>query len=250
MDLTPRLARLAHRAAFPASALPAAAYLTDCHVHTTFTDGKSTVRENLDAAAGRGLRAIAFTEHVRRGCDWFGRFRREVAREARRRPDLTTWVGCEAKALTPTGGLDADAELIAACDLVLGAFHGYPDGHGGWLAPKDLSAFEAAHLEMRATMGLAAHPEVDVIAHVGGLTRRRFGWFPAVYMRAVVREAARAGKAVELNGEYMAPVDLATLLAYCQAEGAWVTLGSNAHHASEVGRIGPLVEAEAIAHAG
>ncbi len=244
-----RVSHLMGRAVFPARALPAEAFKTDCHLHTCWTDGRSTVAEMLAAAARSGLEAIAFTEHVRRGCTWFEAFRAEVEREARAYPRLTVWVGCEAKALDFKGGLDVDPSLIAQSDLVLGAVHGFPDGRGGFVDPAALTAREAAWLERDATLGLIDHPEVDVIAHVGALTRRRYGEFPRAFEAAIVAKASRAGKVIELNGEYMTPADLARLLANCRAEGARVSLGSNAHELGEVGRIGGLLT-EAAAHAG
>ncbi|HEY9722883.1 MAG TPA: PHP domain-containing protein [Oscillatoriaceae cyanobacterium] len=248
MFATPRLARLAGRRVFPARALPDSAYDTDLHLHTDYTDGRSTIAEMLAAASAAGLAAVAFTEHVRRGADWFPGFYDEVQRQAEAFSGLDVLIGIEAKALDEEGALDADWPLIERAELVLGAFHNYPDGRGGFCDPAELSAREAALCEFRASWGLLAHPDVDVLAHPGALTRRRFGEFPDAYTRQLVRKAVRERKAIELNGEYATPADLSRMLAWCREEDAWVTLGSNAHHASEVGRIGRMVQ-EAFCHA-
>jgi len=50
----------------------------ELQVHTTWTDGRSTIAEQ------RGLATIAFTEHVRRDTNWFVGFAVAV-REARHR---------------------------------------------------------------------------------------------------------------------------------------------------------------------
>lgn len=240
MLATPRLRRLAGRLVFPARALPEAAFGTDAHLHTDYTDGRSPLAAMLQAAADAGLTAVAFTEHVRRGVDWFAGFCEDVAQQRAAFAPLEVLVGLEAKALDEDGALDADEAQIARAELVLGAFHNYPDGRGGFCDASGLDAREAALCEFRASWSLLAHAELDVLAHPGALTRRRFGAFPDAYMRQLVRKAARERKAIELNGEYMAPAELGRMIAWCREEDAWVTLGSNAHHASEVGRIGRL----------
>jgi histidinol phosphatase-like PHP family hydrolase len=195
----------------------------------------------LQAAERQGLRTVAFTEHVRRGITWFDGFRDQVRRDRRDFSRLEVLVGIEAKALDCHGGLDADAELIAMADLVLGAFHNYPDRHGGFQSAAALNSEQAARLEFEASWALLDHPEVDVLAHPGAMTRKFFGDFPEAYLRQLVRKAAKQGRAIELNGEYNSPKQLGSLISWCQEEDAWVTLGSNAHHASEVGRIAALV---------
>lgn len=42
---------------------PADARYVDLHIHTTFSDGTSSVEEVVDTAAGKGLRAISVTDH-------------------------------------------------------------------------------------------------------------------------------------------------------------------------------------------
>lgn len=249
MLATHRLERLAGELVFPARALPDAAFLTDLHLHTDFTDGRSSVAAMLDAAIAKDLRAVAFTEHVRRGITWLDGFRAEVRKQRAERPGLRVLVGIEAKALDMFGSLDADPEAIAAADLVLGAFHNYPNELGGFVAARELDHATAARREYEASWALLENPEVDVLAHPGALTRKTFGSFPPEYARQLVRKARRQGRAIELNGEYADAQVLAQTLAWCREEDAWVTLGSNAHHVDEVGRIGAMVR-EAYAHAG
>ncbi|MBO9542508.1 PHP domain-containing protein [bacterium] len=246
---TARLSSFAGRLVMPARRLDHSILRSDLHLHTTFTDGRSTVLEMLQAAARQGLQTVAFTEHVRRGITWFEGFREQVQRDRLGFPDLEVLVGIEAKAFDCHGGLDADPALIAQADLVLGAFHNYPDRRGGFVPATALSAEEAAELEFEASWALLDHPEVDVLAHPGALTRKFFGEFPEPYLRELVEKAAARGRAIELNGEYNSPEQLGRLITWCREADAWVTLGSNAHHASEVGRIAALVtEVEGYVH--
>lgn len=234
---TARLARLLGQGVFPARSLGPVALRTDLHLHTTFTDGRSTVVEMLEAASTAGLLRVAFTEHVRRGISWYPGFRSEVERERTHHAGLQVLMGLEAKALDLSGSLDADPELIQGADIVLGAFHNYPNEGGGFTRVEALSAEEAVEGEFRASWHLLEHPEVDVLAHPGALTHKYFGAFPDELVYELVDKAAFEGRAIELNGEYPRPEQLESLLTYCQRKDCLVTLGSNAHHAQEVGRI-------------
>lgn len=239
---TPRLRRLARAAIFPAEELESRALRTDLHMHTRFTDGQCTIAEMLAAAKAADLALVAFTEHVRLGIDWFEGFYAEVRREASAHPAMRVLIGIEAKAFDLEGGLDADEVTLRRAEVVLGACHHYPDGRGGFVAAGDLTAVQAAELEFQTLWGLLDHPELDVLAHPGALTRKHFGVFPEEGLRLLVWKAARNGRAVELNGEYTPPDGFERMLAWCRQEGAWVSLGSNAHRADEVGRIGRLLK--------
>lgn len=244
---TPRLRRLARTAVFPADELTPAAMATDMHLHTAYTDGHASAAEMLAAARAAGLCLVAFTEHVRRGSDWYDAFYREVRRAASAHPAVRVLVGLEAKALDLSGGLDADEATLGRAEVVLGACHNYPDGRGGFVPAGELSAVQAAEIEFQALWELLDHPELDVLAHPGALTRKHFGFFPEEGLRLLVWKAARNGRAVELNGEYTPPAEFERLLGWCRSEGAWVSLGSNAHRTEEVGRIGRLLGGRAHA---
>jgi histidinol phosphatase-like PHP family hydrolase len=245
MLTTQRLRNLAGQGIFSARQLSSAALSTDMHMHTTYTDGRSTIAEMLAAATGAGMATVAFTEHVRRNITWFEGFKEEVRRIARQEPRLTVLVGIEAKALDLHGALDADEKLIAQAQLVLGAFHSFPAG----VEVEALTSQDAAVLEYQALKGLLEHPEVDVLAHPGAFTKKRFGHFPFVLMRALVRQARERGRAIELNAEYNSPAELNALLQLCIREDAWVSLGSNAHHQDEVGLVGARMK-EIMTHVG
>ncbi|TLM99921.1 PHP domain-containing protein, partial [bacterium] len=38
-------------------------FFADYHTHTTYSDGRGSVRENVEAALARGLEAIGITDH-------------------------------------------------------------------------------------------------------------------------------------------------------------------------------------------
>jgi putative hydrolase len=207
----------------------------DTHMHTTFSDGRDTVDSMLAAAAARGLTHVALTDHVRRSSDWFPRYVEEVRHAALAHPELTVYVGFEAKVLDFEGTLDATEEMIAQADFVLGSVHRYPDGKGGMRDFEDLAAEEAQQLELGAALGLIGNPRVSAIGHPGGTYSRRFGPFPEELRRQLLEAARRHGKPLEVSAKYEPAV--ARALALHREHGTALTLGSDAHAAVEVGRI-------------
>jgi DNA polymerase (family 10)/putative hydrolase len=202
----------------------------DWHIHTTFTDGQSTVRDCCEAARLRGLQLIAFTEHVHRELRYdFGRFIDEVAAARREFPDLVILHGCEARVLNVDGELDATDDVLAECDLVLAAFHAFPD-------PRRYPT---------AVLNMLTNPHVDVWAHPT-LYARQHGI--VLSREDVVRMTERCrdqAVLLELNGRHHLPAG--DLLAHAQEAGLNYVWGSDAHHAREVGQrwSGPELSAPA-----
>jgi histidinol phosphatase-like PHP family hydrolase len=51
----------------------------DYHVHSTFSDGESSIVQNVRAARERGLRTLCLVDHVRRGTEWLPEFNEKWA---------------------------------------------------------------------------------------------------------------------------------------------------------------------------
>jgi putative hydrolase len=206
----------------------------ELQVHTTWTDGRSTIAEQLESARQRGLATIAFTEHVRRDTDWFAGFAAAVREEARRFPELMVLVGCEAKALDSRGTLDASEETLAFCDIVLGSVHRFPDGRGGLLNFAALDAGATAEIECELALGLLRGAPIDVLAHPAGMYQRRYGRYPDTLFRRMLEASVERGIAVEINTSYL--VNMEPILELCHVVNPFVSIGSDAHGAEEVGR--------------
>ena len=117
-------------------------------VHTIQTDGEGTVEEILSFAQERGIGALAFTEHVRVATDWFPDFSSDIRERAAGFPEMRVFVGCETRAMDENGTLDISKEILEASDIVLGSVHRFPDGKGGYLDFKTLSADETADIDL------------------------------------------------------------------------------------------------------
>jgi putative hydrolase len=54
------------------------AFDEDFHVHSTFSDGASTLADNVRVARERRLRTLCLVDHVRAGTSWLPDFARAV----------------------------------------------------------------------------------------------------------------------------------------------------------------------------
>ena len=100
----------------------------DFHVHSTFSDGESSLAQNVRAARERALRTLCLVDHVRRDTAWLPEFTAAVA-PFREQPGLRVLAGVEAKILDTSGRLDLPPGLDGI-DLVLIADHQFPGDDG------------------------------------------------------------------------------------------------------------------------
>ncbi|MFV0387972.1 MAG: PHP domain-containing protein [Pyrinomonadaceae bacterium] len=98
----------------------------DMHIHSNFSDGKHSVRENIEQAEARGLNRICCVDHVRRDTEWVQEFVDHIAQE-RLRTKLTVYAGIETKFLNTMGDFDLP-EDIAGIDFIYAADHQFPIG--------------------------------------------------------------------------------------------------------------------------
>jgi putative hydrolase len=113
----------------------------DYHVHSVFSDGISTIDENVIVARQRGLRTLCLVDHVRADSTWVGDFVREVW-PLRALAGIRILAGVEAKILDRAGRLDLPAS-IDGVDMVLIADHQFP-GDTGPVDPRAMGAALAA----------------------------------------------------------------------------------------------------------
>jgi DNA polymerase (family 10) len=196
----------------------------DLHVHTKATDGHHTLREMALAAREQGLRYIAITEHSRRLTVAHGldpaRLRKqmhEIDRLNDELKDITLLKGIEVDILEH-GELDLPDDVLAECDLVVGAVH---------------SQFKLARAKQTSRILKAMdHPSFTLLAHPSGrLIDQREPY--EVDMLKIVRHARERGCFLELNAH---PERLDLLDIHCQLareEKVLVAISSDAHRVQD-----------------
>jgi len=162
----------------------------DLHVHSDWSDGTVTIAGLAEIARGLGFEYIALCDHSEAATYAHGLTQERLKRHCREIEDLNKkWKdfrvlkGIEADILAD-GMLDCPESLLAELDFVVGAVH---SGFKKNVTGRMLKAME--------------NPYLSTIAHPSGrLISRREGY--EVDLDAVLRGAARTGKAMELNAYF------------------------------------------------
>jgi len=217
----------------------------DYHVHSVFSDGASTVAENVHVARQRGLRRLCLVDHVRRDTRWVPQFVRAV-QQLREVPGIDILAGVEAKILDRAGRLDLPdaADALAGIDLVLIADHQFP-AELGPVHPADiraalgsgrLSPAEAIECLVEATANALGLAERPVLAHL-------FSVLPKIgldesgvpdSLLALLADRARAtGAMVEVNEKWSCP-SARTLRAFASA-GVPLVASTDSHDCENIG---------------
>jgi histidinol-phosphatase (PHP family) len=237
----------------------------DLHVHSTCSgDGLSTIADYARQAHSAGLEILGFCEHADfdpRDRDYhyldLAHYDQELARAREEFPEILLLQGVE---LTYQAGLDHQIGAWLArhpWDYVLASVHlvDYDDGWAIVSEPGTTRAYFAGHtcreayvpyfeeLLRAARSGLAdVLGHLDLVkrygtAHYGSFEPRAFG----DEIRAVLRTIADAGMGLEINtsGLRQSPKEaypsLEVLRWYRELGGEILSLGSDAHHAQELG---------------
>lgn len=215
----------------------------DMQVHSTFSDGASTVAENVAEAEALGLRAMTCVDHVRADTTYLPAFVAEV-RAAQATTDVRLLCAAEAKFLDDAGHLDLPADL-AGVDRIYAGDHQVPwtDGprHPDAVAQdlRDGTVTEREVLEHLTTATANAVRRYDdvVIAHFFSLLPRLGideSTVPMELIEHVADAAAEGGAIVEVNERYRSPS--ARTLRPFLARGVELLISTDAHAHARIGR--------------
>jgi histidinol phosphatase-like PHP family hydrolase len=196
----------------------------DLHAHTCWSDGTGTVAGMAIAANDRGYRYLAVTDHTKalkiaRGLSEKQLFDqgKEIAAVnaalAKKDIDLVILKSAEVN-LTPGGQADLEPSALSRLDFVIGSFH---------------SALRRAEDQTERYLAALRNPTIHILGHPQGRIFNHRKGLLADWSR-VFAEAARLGKAVEIDA-YPDRQDLKlSLLHPALKEGTQISLGTDAHH--------------------
>jgi DNA polymerase (family X) len=199
----------------------------DLHMHTTWSDGRASVQEMVEASARLGRDYIALTDHSQSSRIAHGlevvRLERKIEeiealrkRWGKRKPRIL--MGAEVDILAD-GRLDYPDTILARLDVVVASLHG---------------AFRQSRERMTGRLVDAiANPYVHIIGHP---TARLIGSREPVEFdfERVVEAAAVAGVALEVNGS-PSRLDLNDVLGRAaQDAGALLAIDSDAHSTAQL----------------
>lgn len=198
----------------------------DTHTHTVLSGHAwSTLRENAAAAAKSGLYGICLTEH---GPEMPGSGPFFIPSAQRMLPDFIEGVrvyqGIEADIVDYGGKLDIDDRMLAGTEFCIASLH-------------DLT-IRSGTLERNtdAMLGALDNPCVDMLAHIDD---RKM----PVNFEAVVLEAGRQGKIIEINNNSLlirkgSRERVEEVARLCARHGVRVSVSSDAHFDTMIGNVG------------
>jgi DNA polymerase (family X) len=192
----------------------------DLHLHTDWSDGRSTILEMALSAMELGYQYLAIADHsaglgIARGLD---RDRLEQQRfaidEANQHVPEIRLLSANEVEVHRDGSLDFDNDVLAELDLVVASLHSGLGIGVDAMTERILRVIE--------------NPHVDIIAHpTGRIIERRPG--TSYDWDSVFEAAARTGTALEINAN-PARLDLSDRLAREAARaGCLITVNSDAH---------------------
>jgi putative hydrolase len=207
----------------------------DCHLHSNYTDGTATLKDYLEAAIRREFTCVCFTEHVNKTTTWYDNLRDEVVLLRQNSPSgIEIYHGIEVRAVDYEGNLNTYPELVSQAEIVIGVVHSYPNEEKGVYRRDELNMDMALGLEYKTAMGLLENGQIDVLGHVGRTFEEHFGEFPPELYKDIVLKAKDKRIAVELNPRHQR--NFRAFVSTCLDVNVSVSLGSDAHSISELGR--------------
>lgn len=217
--------------------------LQDMHVHSTFSDGKSSIEDNIEEAESLGLRTLTCVDHVRRDTDWLPDY---VAAIERLRP--TTGVelicGIEAKILNTAGELDLP-ELPPGIDRIYAADHQvalkdgphHPDEVRAEIESGERAGQDVIAAIVESTAAAARSHEHMVIAHLFSILPKLGldeSEVPIELIEGLAQTAVDTGTLIEADERWKCP-STRTLEPFV-SRGMTVLMSTDSHMRDRIGR--------------
>jgi putative hydrolase len=215
----------------------------DMHVHSTFSDGRDAIEDNVAQAERLGLTALGCVDHVRADTAWVPEYAAAV-----RRVRVTTGVrlvcSIEAKLLDTTGALDLPAALDGV-EAIFAADHQVPLEDGPAHPREVRERLQRGDLRTEAVLEAIvtatarsldrAHPVV--IAHLFSVLPKiglDEAAVPEDLLRHLASECKRTGQSVEISERWRCP-SARTLRPFAEY-GVPIVLSTDSHSSETIGR--------------
>ena len=198
----------------------------DLQTHSTWSDGKLSMLEMAQAAAKRGMKVIAFTDHsvslaVTGGLKMEDHKQQaaEIKKIQKQLGDSILVLHASEVEIKADGTLDYPDEFLATLDLVVASMH------SGLRQPREKVT--------QRTISAIRNPHVDIIGHpTGRIIPDREG--ADLDMDAVLNAAAESGVALEINA-HPSRLDLDDMYARRAKElGIPISINTDAHSEADL----------------
>lgn len=213
-------------------------YIGDYHIHTKWSDGKSTIEECIESATTKGLKEIAITEHGLRNVAYSRKkFLDEYAyiEKLKSTAPIKLLFGNEIDLIDENGNLDMSDDGLQLLDVVMVGFHQFaiPLSFRDWrrtYLPAQLSPIFKSNVSIRKRNTLSVikcieKHKVNVLSH----PNHRF----FIDAKEVAKACADNNTLIEINVKHM---DVAEeIIEEVLSTEVKFILNSDAHSATEIG---------------
>lgn len=223
-------------------------YFGDYHTHTRYSDGVSTVQQNIDEAVSKGLKELAFTDHGFNNPGYgalsrksFKAQRAEIKKYAEGQ-NIKIYHGIEADIIGLDGTIDLEQEDLGDMEVLIVGYHSFA---------KAKSFYDWRKIYVNSFLSFLSNPSqnviarntktlinavkrypIDILAHINHLFK--------VDCYELAKACADYGTYVELNAKHLnSPKELDQIL----KSGARLVANSDAHHFSRIGGFSAIEEA-------
>jgi putative hydrolase len=215
----------------------------DMHVHSTFSDGRDAIEDNVARAEALGLTELGCVDHVRVSTDWLPGYVAAV-RHVRGTTDVRLTCSIEAKLLDTTGALDLPPD-IDGVEAIFAADHQVPLDDGPnhprdvreRLERGELTAQEVLEAIVTSTARSLDRPEPVVIAHFFSVLPK-IGLdeadVPEDLLRHLASETARTGQTIEISERWRCP-NARTLRPFVDS-GVPIVVSTDSHRSDTIGQ--------------
>ncbi len=215
----------------------------DHHVHSTVSDGRTTLGENIRAAEAMGLKRLGCVEHVREDSRWIGDYL-DTVRGLQARTEVELIVGVETRINNEYGALCMPKDMPQV-DRVYIADHRLPIGSEALTLGQARAAMKDGSLTPKRVIdalmlsterAIKRHPGA-VIAHLCsflpklGLSEAMVGHLAVLRLAHIARQT---GAILEVDERWACP-SLSIVAVFLNA-GVPVVASSDAHHAKDIGQ--------------
>ncbi len=200
----------------------------DLHVHTTASDGRSTIEEMAKAALERGYTYLAITDHSKSSvianglsADQLRRHAEKIRKAGEKLKGITLLAGAEVDILSD-GSLDYSDDVLADLDWVVASIHAAQGQDRRKVTARSIAAME--------------NPHVHALGHPSG---RLLGKRDAMDLdwEAIFEAAARTGTALEINASWQR-LDLKDIHVRQALEaGCYLAISTDAHSTDQLDQI-------------
>ena len=192
------------------------------HIHTDYTDGENSIDYICQLASKLNIPLVAFTEHVRQKLTYdFDEFINDIKKARKIYSNLIILIGCEAKVIDLDGNLDVQDSILKKCDIVLGAFHGFPY--------KDKKHY------LIALMKMLTKDLIDIWAHPTMFAQRMGFYLSNEEIDIITKQCKKLNILIEKSLKYDLPKERFNLIA--QKNGCIFVKGGDVHSKDDITRV-------------